>query len=54
MEFSRELALPLVQSTEPFPVDFDDAWQLIGYSTKQMARKKLIHNFEKGMDFLIL
>lgn len=53
MEFSSELALALVQSTEQFPVDFDDAWQWIGYSSKQMARKKLVNNFETGVDFLI-
>lgn len=53
MEFSHELALALVHSSEPFPVDFDDAWQWIGYSSKQMARKKLVNNFENQVDFLI-
>lgn len=53
MEFSHELALALVQSDKQFPVDFDDAWQWIGYSTKQMARKKLVNNFEPEIDFLI-
>lgn len=54
MEFSHELALALVQSTDQFPADFDNAWQWIGYSSKQMARKKLLNNFENGVDFLIL
>ena len=53
MEFSHELALALVQSADSFPVDFDDAWQWLGYSSKQMACKKLINNFEEGLDFLI-
>lgn len=37
MEFSHELALALVQSDKQFSVDFDDAWQWIGYSTKQIT-----------------
>lgn len=53
MEFSHECALALVQSDKQFPVDFDDAWQWIGYSTKQMARKKLVNNFEPETDFSI-
>jgi phage anti-repressor protein len=52
MELSHELALALVQATDPFPVDFDDAWQWIGYSSKQKAKTKLINNFEEGIDFL--
>jgi len=35
-----EHALALVQSNEQFSVDFDDAWQWIGYSTKQRRQKK--------------
>ena len=52
MEFSQEMALALVESPERFPVDFDEAWQWIGYSTKQKARNKLFNNFERGEDFL--
>jgi len=52
MEFSHELALALVQSNKPFPVDFDDAWRWIGYSTKQKAKNKLTNNFEEEIDFL--
>ncbi|WP_181357430.1 hypothetical protein [Stenomitos frigidus] len=51
--FSIELAASLLDATEPFPVDFDDAWHWLGYSTKQMAQKKLLNNFESGNDFLI-
>ncbi|MBW4639264.1 MAG: hypothetical protein KME05_13700 [Gloeocapsa sp. UFS-A4-WI-NPMV-4B04] len=54
MEFSHDSALAFVQSDKQFPVDFDDAWQWIGYLTKQMARKKLVNNFEPEIDFLIL
>jgi len=52
MEFSHELALALVQSNKPFPVDFDDAWRWIGYSTKQKAKNKLTNNFEEEIDFV--
>lgn len=53
MEFSHELALALVQSADPFPIDFDDAWQWIGYSTKQKAKTKLINHFEQEVDYTI-
>jgi phage anti-repressor protein len=52
MEFSHELALALVQSADPFPVNFEDAWQWIGYTRQDSAKKKLIHNFEEGSDFI--
>lgn len=53
MEFSHELALALVQSDQQFSVDFDDAWQWIGYSTKQKAKNKLINNFKEGSDYTL-
>jgi hypothetical protein len=40
MEFSHELAIALLQSSDPFAIDFDDAWQWIGYSTKQKAKNE--------------
>nr|WP_290224205.1 hypothetical protein [Trichocoleus desertorum] len=52
MEFSHELALALVRSADPFPIDFDDAWQWVGYSSKQKAKNKLLNHFEEGIDFL--
>ncbi len=52
MEFSHELALSLVQSTEQFPVDFDAGWQWLGYSSKQKAKNKLTNHFEKEIDYL--
>jgi phage anti-repressor protein len=54
MEFSHELAIALLQSSDPFPIDFDDAWQWIGYSSKQKARNKLFHNFEPEIDYTVL
>ena len=53
MEFSHELALALVQSTNQFPVDFDAAWKWIGYSTKQKAKNKLTNNFHIGLDYTL-
>lgn len=52
MEFSHECALAIFQSDAPFPVNFDDAWQWIGYSSKQKAKSKLTNNFEEDIDFL--
>jgi phage anti-repressor protein len=45
-QFSR-----IAESPEPYPVDFDQAWQWIGYSTKQKAREALERNFEDGVDY---
>jgi hypothetical protein len=42
----------IAQSLEAFPVDFDDAWQWIGYSTKGNALRMLQDNFKEGKDFL--
>lgn len=53
MEFSHELALALVRSVDPFPIDFDDAWQWVGYSTKQKAKNKLLNHFEQEVDYTI-
>ena len=53
MNFSKESALSLLGSGKEYPVDFEDAWQWLGYSSKQSAKKKLIRNFEEGEDFSI-
>lgn len=53
MEFSHELALSIVQSTDEFPIDFDAAWKWIGYSTKQKAKNKLANNFDIGFDYTL-
>lgn len=51
---SLALVKTFVQSVEDFPVDFDDAWQWVGYSSKQKALEALQANFIKGLDFLTL
>lgn len=53
LSFSIELAQELYSSTEEFPVDFDNAWQWLGYSSKQKAKDKLTRNFEEGLDFTV-
>jgi len=53
MEFSKELALQLLKSSEPFPADFEEAWRWIGYSTKQKAKNKLTNNFLEGIDYTL-
>ncbi|MDR1587507.1 MAG: hypothetical protein LBS57_08640 [Treponema sp.] len=41
----------IAQSTEEFPVDFDDAWVWIGYARKDSALRTLQANFDQGIDF---
>lgn len=48
---SLELVKDFVESTEEFPVDFDDAWRWIGYTRKDTAKDSLEANFHKGFDF---
>lgn len=51
IDFNKELALSLLGSGKEYPVDFEDAWQWLGYSSKQSAKKKLTRNFEEGEDY---
>ena len=51
LSFTQDLALSLYNSLEQFPIDFEDAWQWLGYSTKQKAKTKLVNNFEESIDF---
>ena len=50
--FDQDFALSLYFSDKPFPIDFDDAWQLLGYSTKASAKRKLLKHFEQGFDYV--
>lgn len=52
MELSGAIVKSFLESNEEFPVDFEDAWKWIGYSSKQAAKKKLSNNFEEGVDYL--
>lgn len=39
------------QQGEQFPVDFDVAWQIAGYSTKSTAKNKGLKKLERDIDF---
>lgn len=52
MDLSRELVFLLLETEESFPVDFDDTWKWIGWTTKQQGKEQLINNFIEGIDFL--
>ena len=51
LTFSQDVALFLYNSEDEFPVDFDDAWQWLGYTRKDSAKEKLTRNFEKDVDY---
>lgn len=44
----------IAQSTDEYPVDFDLAWQWIGYSTKGNAKRKLEADFIEGVDYIFI
>ena len=41
----------IAQSGEQYPINFDDAWQWVGYARKDPALRTLKANFEEGFDF---
>lgn len=51
MNFSIELAKSYLESDERFPVEFDSAWQWLGYTRKDSALDTLKSYFEEGLDF---
>lgn len=51
MDFTKHQAQTLIESQEEFPVDFDDAWQWLGYTQKKTALNKLKNNFDRGVDY---
>jgi hypothetical protein len=54
LNFNVSTASLLLESSEQFPVDFDRAWQWIGYSIKKDAKQFLIKNFELDIDYNVL
>ncbi len=41
----------VVESEVEFAVDFNDAWQWLEYSRKDVAKRVLVTNFEEGVDY---
>ena len=44
----------ILRSKESYPVDFDLAWEWVGYSRKDHAKKALIDNFKENDHFLLV
>jgi phage anti-repressor protein len=44
----------IAESPEPYPVDFDTAWQWVGYTRKDVALRALQSSFEEEMDYSTL
>ena len=42
----------IAQSGERYPVDFDEAWQWIGYARKEDAVNLLLGNFYEDLDYV--
>ena len=53
--FNQDTAYQLVSQNQPtdFCVDFDGLWQWCNYTRKDSAKKKLIRNFEEGVDYRV-
>jgi hypothetical protein len=44
----------LAKSSDEYPVNFDDAWQWIGYATKGSAKRVLEANFKTELDYRVV
>lgn len=51
---SKDLVQQLINSSESFPVDFDDAWKWLGYARKDLGLRRLKKYFSAGQDFSFL
>ena len=52
MDLTPEVVFSLIQSDEEFPIDFDDAWRWIEYSSKQKGEENLTTKFDEGVDYI--
>jgi phage anti-repressor protein len=50
-EMMIEQLKQIARSTESYPVDFDPAWQWVGYASKQKGLDSLKRNFNENTDF---
>lgn len=54
-DFNLTTALNLIESTEQFPVDFDDAWVWYGFSRKDHAKRNFdSSDFIETVDYVVL
>ena len=53
ISFSRAFALALIESDQEFPVDFDVAWEWLGYARKDNAKRRLESDFVEGIDYTL-
>lgn len=44
----------ILRSKESYPVDFDQAWEWVGYSRKDSAKRTLLDNFKENENYSIL
>jgi phage anti-repressor protein len=54
LTLNQEQVAALVESSEQFPVDFEYAWQWLGYARKDSALRTLKTEFQKGAEFSTL
>ncbi len=50
-DLTKDKIASLIGSSDQFPVDFDLAWEWVGYSRSDSALRMLKGNFEDGIDF---
>ncbi|BBD69552.1 KilA-like protein [Nostoc commune NIES-4072] len=50
---SFEIASRLYDSDGDFPISFEIAWQWLGYTRKDSAKKKLLRNFVESQDYTL-
>lgn len=53
-EIEKSQIKDFIKSKDPFPIDFDEAWEWCGYARKDPAKRKLVANFIKDFDYKIL
>ncbi|HYX18347.1 MAG TPA: hypothetical protein VE944_29070 [Nostoc sp.] len=50
-KFTQDTAEELYYSTEKYPVEFEVAWKVLGYSRKDSAKRKLTSYFNQDTDY---
>lgn len=50
----KDTFMSLLSETNPFPVDFDEAWRWVGYYKKANAKQALLQKFTQLIDYQIL